>query len=238
MAKTKKFGKLMLTALAVAAMVSSQFASAEVISNTVVSFTNGIGDNPGGAFNGSVFSGGGAGLSGNASYGNTFQSFCLEAKEYIYFNSTKLYVKSVTDSTISGISGDTATTPSATGDKISSETAWLFTQFYKGVFGGDATSNTALQQAIWSFENEGMSLNSLASSYKTLASTAVNNSNVWSGIGNVRVLNLYKDANYTQHAQDQLYMISAVPEVETYAMMLAGLGLMGTIVRRRKSKNA
>jgi hypothetical protein len=29
--------------------------------------------------------------------------------------------------------------------------------------------------------------------------------------------------------------VSAVPEPETYAMMLAGLGLMGTVVRRRKA---
>jgi PEP-CTERM motif len=35
-----------------------------------------------------------------------------------------------------------------------------------------------------------------------------------------------------------LTMVSAVPETETYAMMLAGLGLMGTIARRRKNKNA
>jgi hypothetical protein len=33
-----------------------------------------------------------------------------------------------------------------------------------------------------------------------------------------------------------LVSVTAVPEVETYAMMLAGLGLMGTIVRRRKAK--
>jgi len=29
-----------------------------------------------------------------------------------------------------------------------------------------------------------------------------------------------------------------VPEPETYAMMLAGLGLMGFVVRRRKGRNA
>lgn len=32
--------------------------------------------------------------------------------------------------------------------------------------------------------------------------------------------------------------VTAVPEAETYAMMLAGLGMIGTIVRRRKSKAA
>mgnify|MGYP000869684945 CR=1 FL=1 len=31
-------------------------------------------------------------------------------------------------------------------------------------------------------------------------------------------------------------VVSAVPEPETYAMMLAGLGVMGTIARRRKAK--
>jgi hypothetical protein len=33
-----------------------------------------------------------------------------------------------------------------------------------------------------------------------------------------------------------LVSVTAVPEVETYALMLAGLGLMGTIARRRKAK--
>jgi hypothetical protein len=33
-------------------------------------------------------------------------------------------------------------------------------------------------------------------------------------------------------------MVSAVPEPETYAMMLAGLGLLGAVARRRKAKQA
>ncbi len=32
--------------------------------------------------------------------------------------------------------------------------------------------------------------------------------------------------------------VTAVPEADTYAMMLAGLGMIGTIVRRRKSRSA
>jgi hypothetical protein len=34
------------------------------------------------------------------------------------------------------------------------------------------------------------------------------------------------------------YTVTAVPEPETYAMLLAGLGLMGTIARRRAQKEA
>jgi PEP-CTERM motif len=36
----------------------------------------------------------------------------------------------------------------------------------------------------------------------------------------------------------QIDLVSAVPEPETYAMMLAGLGLMGAVARRRKAKQA
>ncbi len=43
----------------------------------------------------------------------------------------------------------------------------------------------------------------------------------------------------TNQSDYTLVSVTAVPEVETYAMMLAGLGLMGTIARRRnKAKTA
>ena len=38
------------------------------------------------------------------------------------------------------------------------------------------------------------------------------------------------------HDVDNLVFTSAVPEPKTYALMLAGLGLMGAIARRRKAK--
>lgn len=40
------------------------------------------------------------------------------------------------------------------------------------------------------------------------------------------------------HDVDNVVFTSAVPEPESYALMLAGLGLMGAIARRRKAKQA
>jgi hypothetical protein len=37
------------------------------------------------------------------------------------------------------------------------------------------------------------------------------------------------------YAQDQLYL-QPIPEPETYAMMLAGLGLIGFVANRRRRK--
>ena len=46
----------------------------------------------------------------------------------------------------------------------------------------------------------------------------------------------------TNHCPDQFYLasmtVTAVPEPETYAMLLAGLGLLGTVARRRKAPQA
>ncbi len=138
----------------------------------------------------------------------------------------------------------------STQDPISAGTAWLFTQFFTthlsntAVWGNgtQATKNTAVQQAIWSMEGETNfgNMSNLATTYKNMANAAVN-SGAWNGIGNVRVLNLYsKDSHgqYTVNAQDQLYMVTSVPEPESYAMMLAGLGLVGAIARRRRNKAA
>jgi hypothetical protein len=43
---------------------------------------------------------------------------------------------------------------------------------------------------------------------------------------------------YLGSAPSRVEFAAAVPEPETYAMMLAGLGLMGFIARRRKGRNA
>jgi hypothetical protein len=244
--KTNKLKCLVPVVLALAAITSSPTAFAEVVAGTVINLADGAGSGGGGAFSGSVVSG------ASGTWNNSFQSFCVEYKEHISFN-TPYLVQGVTNHTVNklgtyGAYAGTEAGHTSTQDPISAQTAWLFTQFFNTGLsnsaiwgaGNQATKNTALQQAIWSFEGEqafgSPAPNALASSYKLLADNAIVNG--WSGIGNVRVLNLFgfdtSTGGYTKYAQDQLYMVSAVPEPETLALLLAGLGLVGAVVRRKK----
>lgn len=63
----------------------------------------------------------------------------------------------------------------------------------------------------------------------------------------VRDVDAYLNGRYLQWSNNQAVLssnsmisfnVSAVPEPESYAMMLAGLGLMGAVARRRKEKRA
>lgn len=247
MRNNKTIGTMLKAATAIALLVGTQWAAAEVVAGTIVKFADGVGNSPGGAFNGSVVSG------ASGTWNNSFQSFCLEYNETISFG-TNYKVGGVTNHTMNapgayGTYNGSEPGHTSTQDPISAGTAWLFTQFFTtnlsntALWGNanQATKNTAVQQAIWSMEGESFgSMSSLATQYKNMATAAVN-SGAWHGIGNVRVLNLYsKDnrGNYTVNAQDQLYMVATVPEPETYALMLAGLALVGGVARRRRNNKA
>lgn len=220
---------------AVALLAGAQMASAQVAAGSVVKLDTSL---PGsqGPFAGSVVSGPGA--------GGSFLSFCLEKYE-TFTPGSNLYVKSVTGATTNAAWGSYG---ASTSDPLSNATAWLFTQYSTNTLSGfSATSSSkanSLQNAIWYLEDEiswtSMYSDTQAKAWVALAQTATSGPNSWTNSGNVQVLNLFKNANYTQHAQDQLYyyVTSPVPETETYAMLLAGLGVMGAIVRRRKAKAA
>jgi len=179
-------------------------------------------------------------LTGVSAAGDSFISFCLEKNETISLGTT--YFVNVNTialnggangATYGGPNGDVAGT--AGNDPLSHATAWLYTKYRDGTlnsvagfsYANDASAN-ALQSAIWFLENEELSVSGLASTLAGAAITAAQGGWVNS---NVRVLNLY-EGNGARH-QDQLYLIP-VPEPETYAMLLAGLGLLGFAARRRK----
>ena len=187
---------------------------------------------------------------------DSFLTFCVEFPEHISL-STAYYVKVNTGAVNGGYSNAptyTGDTPGSTNfDPLSNASAWLYTQFRTNPTAlnrpsdpwanNDAHANS-LQLAFWKLENElsGSSLAAYNADARAQDWVAAAIGASWTNIHNVRVLNLYDTYNATTHVfsgnhQDQLYL-APVPEPETYAMLLAGLGLMGFVVRRRRQGKA
>jgi hypothetical protein len=162
--------------------------------------------------------------------GSSFQSFCVETDEYITLGNT--YYVDISTNAIQGGSGG------PTPDPLDPRTAWLYNQFLNGTLPGYfdnplGRNNSAghLQRAIWYIEQEIISApspGSLAASFVSLA-----NASDWyanGDIGNIRVINLYKNSACTQYAQDQLVRIPAPG-----AILLGSIGVafVGWLRRRR-----
>ena len=156
-------------------------------------------------------------------------TFCLQKTEFMNFSSN-FVVGGITPYTMPD------------GDPISSQTAWLYTQFTdqalanyvygsvgNAVFANRQESANALQHAFWILEGEE------AATPNYYVNLAMNNTPANFGTGDVAVLNMYAySATAPGHlgasAQDQL--TRSVPEPTT--MALVGLGLVGLCVRRRQ----
>ena len=200
-------------------------------------------------------------LTGNSP---SFQTFCVEYSEHFYYDRALLVSKVNTGSKNGGSGGsviDPLGDPDGAGpynnrwDPISAQTAYLFTKFtnhtlsgydWNGTTAEHKADSTALQLAIWYLEGE-ISSTVNTSVYNLYTSNsratgwvaeAYQNDSGWTG--QVRVLNLLREGtigsgNFNTVAQDQLYL-APIPEPETYAMMLAGLGLIGFVAGRRRRK--
>jgi hypothetical protein len=100
--------------------------------------------------------------------------------------------------------------------------------------------SAAFQLAVWEVVNEGTAsaynvnsgdfyVSSGDSSVRSLANTWLTNAMAWTG-PSTQSLNVWAGPNSTQ----DLGVFAPIPEPETYAMLLAGLGLMGFVARRRR----
>jgi PEP-CTERM motif-containing protein len=167
-------------------------------------------------------------------------TFCLQKTEYMNFTNNFI---------VGSVNPYTLTDPNDKGgvngqDPISSQTAWLYTQFTDGTLANYAYANTAtgvfanreasanaLQHAFWMFEQE-----EALDPYNYYVQLALQNTPSNFGTGYVGVLNLFlydptKQGGLGPEAQDQL---TRVPEPTTLA--LVGAGLLGMAVRRRRAK--
>lgn len=227
----KNFRSLMVALALVAGSLAAQGSvAATLTTGSVIQLADSYGNTGGGEFIATV----------TGAPADTFLTFCLEKNEY-FTPGQNLYVKAVNTAAVNGGVGG----PNP--DPISAQTAYLYTMFRTGALSGYDFVNTgatrvasanSFQKAIWYLEEEITygETDAQAQAWITAANTAVSSS-AWTGIGNVRVLNLYQDANFTTRAQDQLYLLP-VPEPEIYAMMGLGLGLLGWVGRRRKLQAA
>jgi hypothetical protein len=186
--------------------------------------------------------------------GFEFTTFCVEDAEHVvggwgtYFGVVN--TAAVTGTTVPNTGGYDGGNPiygdplgqSTWGDPLSEEVAYLYTQYATGVLShfdyGDTTEhrNDAgdLQLAIWKLEQETtVWLSGEALEWYDEAIAAVS-SDAWSGIGNVRVLNLYTYYNTSTDTVSELRqdILIFVPVPAAGLLGILGLGVAGIKLRK------
>jgi hypothetical protein len=179
---------------------------------------------------------------------NSFQTFCLEMKEYVPNTPIEIQVSTTSIDESTGVVGSEGSGSHAInggktyGDNLDPMTAYLYTNFVKGTLRDydylDSTvgrdySAGQLQNAIWYIEGEIPSLvaNSQADLWVQLAQMAG-----WNAIGDVRVLNNWAEGHVGERGyekQDQLYITPNLVPIPTSVILgLLGMSIVGIKLRK------
>ncbi|MEO8442739.1 MAG: PEP-CTERM sorting domain-containing protein [Betaproteobacteria bacterium] len=114
----------------------------------------------------------------------------------------------------------------------------LYTEAHSSII-GNATNSAAFQLALWeiAYETPG-NYNLTSGNFHSTGPAGV------TSVANGWLLNLanfapsYSISGYVSENYQDVIVFHGVPEPETYAMLLAGLGLMGFVARRRRGSTA
>lgn len=238
-------------AIAVAALFAAQGASADQIQlsgwwggntwDAQIAFT-GTNYHDGSAT--TLAEGGGAGgfQTNNLTTGDSFQSWCVDIFHNFYFP-TSTSDNKVTAASVFGLTK---------ANDLGRLYKYVHTLPLAHPISSTASSNAdaaAFQMAVWEIVNEGAGTYNLGAGNFRVSGTGAGEAQGWLDYLNANPdsTNAYKDKVEIWSVQNQgpngwgaqdVAVFAPVPEPETYAMMLAGLALMGFVARRRMHADA
>lgn len=134
----------------------------------------------------------------------------------------------------------------ALGNSKAADVSRLYSQSYAGT-SGSSLNSAAFQLALWELAKDDGKLSSgkvqstsgTDQNVVTLATSMISNAKTGVAGPNQYSFNLYTSGKNQDYLVASMTSVTPVPEPETYAMLLAGLGLIGfTASRRRASRQA